>query len=155
MRIVVLLLLAASALFAQTKVVGGSAVVSGSTSCVAYTITEADLTADATTQTIDLMAVAAGTRVRITIKEDTQFGGGGVTALTASVGVSTGTVTEYAPAYALMQVPGASQYYDSSVYSLVTFAAHTVAVKFTSTTANLLAADAGLVRIWVCKETLP
>jgi hypothetical protein len=126
------------------------------TTCTKYTISETDLTAAATTQTIDLVSVAAGTKVTgLTIKEGAQFSGGGVTALSVSIGNKTGTVTEYAPIYSLMAVPGDAQYYDAQVYGSATWAAHTISAKFTSTTADVSALTQGSVDIWLCKVVLP
>jgi hypothetical protein len=134
---------------------GGGSSGTNTPSCTKYTVAYSALTAAATTQDVALFALPARGKITgLTIKEGTRFVGTGITALTVSLG-RTGTETEYAPAWALLQAVSDTNMYDDGGHFSATFASHAVQAKFTATGANLNLMTAGSVDIWACTVVLP
>jgi hypothetical protein len=123
-----------------------------------YTKTYANFSAAATTNDIELFSLPAGGVIHaVKIKHSTAFAGTSITAYTISVGI-TGTLAKYATAYNVFQAVAPATFQIGAVPSIgIGSENHTTAVSIraaaTSTGANLSAATAGVVEIWVLTST--
>lgn len=132
----------------------------GNITYVKYTLGFGDLTAAATTQTVILLTNPAGSTLPFIIPQGgvvmgvkvhatTSFTGGGVTAMTMSVGV-TGTVTALTSAFDIFQATGNTVVQETPVFKSTTIAPISIVAAFTSTTANLNLLTAGSVDVYIC-----
>lgn len=120
-----------------------------------YTVAETALTAGATTQDITLLTLPARGKVcAVSVKHSAAFTGGGLTAMTVSLG-RTGNTTFYTAANDIFIAPTDLLIQDTSLYKSGTHASEAVLARFTSTSANVSAATAGSVDIWVGTLVLP
>lgn len=115
-----------------------------------YTVTKTQLAAAATTNNITLFTLPAGGIIEaVKIKHSASFTGGSISAYTISVGI-TGTLAKYAAAYDVFAAPSATAMQLSTTVGTESHTAATaIKVAATSTGANLSAATAGSVDIWV------
>ena len=119
------------------------------------TITHADLTAGATTQAINLWTLPAGAKVIGSyVKHSEAFAGGSISAMTVSVGKSTGGATFYTAAFDVYQAVAATTFQDTDQRESPTTAADVVTANFTSTSDNVVNATAGSVLIRLTVEYL-
>jgi hypothetical protein len=128
---------------------------------ITYTLTEADFTAAALTQTVTLSAVTryagqhlprAATVVGVRVEIVTAISGGGITAATVDVGI-TGAETRFVSALNAFALGGT--YATPSAAN--SFFAETagwpaLVVRLNTTTANVVAATAGLIKITITFE---
>lgn len=119
--------------------------------CATYTVGEASLTDADTSEDETLFTLPAGGRVTgVAIKHSTAFTGGGLSAMTVSVGVS-GTVTAYSiSAFDIFQAVANTTMLLADNFNSTTNASQTVIAQFNSTGANVSAATAGSVDLEVC-----
>lgn len=115
-----------------------------------YTVGFADLATAATTNNITLVTLPIGAVVHaVKQKHSTAFAGGAISAYTTSVGI-TGNLTKYAAAFNVFQAVSATA---QQITATAGTESHTAAVALkiaaTSTDANLDAATAGSVDVWV------
>jgi hypothetical protein len=115
-----------------------------------YTVTYADLATAATTNNITVATLPAGGVVEaVKIKHSAAFTGGAISAYTVSVGI-TGTLNKYAAAYDVFQAPSATAMQLSTTQGTESHTATTaLKIAATSTGANLSAATAGSVDVWI------
>lgn len=115
-----------------------------------YTVTYADLATAATTNNITVATLPAGAVVEaVKIKHSTAFAGGAISAYTVSVGI-TGNLTKYAAAYDVFQAVSATAMQLSTTQGTESHTATTaLKIAATSTGANLSAATAGSVDVWI------
>jgi hypothetical protein len=135
---------------------GGKATLVGSVPrWLKVTLGHADLAAAATSNSVALQTLPAGAVVHaVKVKHSEAFAGGAISAYTISVGPSA-SPTQYINAHNVFQAVG-DTVMDSD--ATVTFLTHAAAgtdleVKADSTGANLNAATAGSVDIWVLWST--
>ena len=121
---------------------------------VNYSLTDADLTAAATSQEITLFT-STGSQVieGVIIKHPTSFTGGGCSAVTTSVGI-TGNTAKFAAAFDVFQAPGATVF-QSSHQATPEFTSTAVFARFDSTGCNVNALTAGDIDIWIKTASLP
>lgn len=121
-----------------------------------YVIPETALTAAATTESIPLFVTDTNTSICGTqIKHSAAFTGGGLTAMTVSLGVS-GEEGLYGQPFDIFQAPANNLFQTTnSQQSSVVGATATVLATFDSVGANVNAATTGSVSIWVCSVDLP
>jgi hypothetical protein len=123
------------------------------------TVAETALTAAATTQDITIWTLAAKTRLtRVVVSDVTGFTGGGLTAMTVACGPTAGTTT-YLPAgsiFASSVVLGDAAAEIGTALTNATLAdipsmtaTSTISCRFTSTTANVVAATAGSATFYI------
>lgn len=115
-----------------------------------YTFSEAAFTAGATSESIELFSLAAAGVIHgVKIKHSTAFTGGGLTAFTVEVGI-VGDESKYAQAFNVFQATSNTTFQLSSVLGSENHGAAT-SIKITarSTGANVSAATAGSVDVWV------
>ena len=115
-----------------------------------YTVPYTSLSTAATTNSITLFSLpAAGIIHGVKIKHSTAFSGGSISAYTVSVGIS-GTLAKYATAYNVFQAVANDTFQLSNTLGSENHASATnILITATSTGANLNAATAGSVDIWV------
>jgi hypothetical protein len=129
------------------------------------TVAETALTAAATTQDITLWTLPAKTRlVRIVVSDVTGFTGGGLTAMTVACGPTAGTTT-YLPAGSIFTTGAVLGDAAAEIGTALTpatwadipsmTATSTVSCRFTSTTANVVAATAGTASFYIEAVTYP
>src|SRR5262252_1185393 len=108
-----------------------------------------DLTTAGATQAITLDTLYQGSVVLyVRIKHSTAFSGGGLTALTVSVGKSGGSATFFAPAFNIFQaVADGTLQENVATNGMGQLSAVTIQANFTATGANLSAITAGTVQI--------
>lgn len=127
-------------------------------SCKKYTKTFTDLTDADTEQDPVLFNLPARGKVwAVNIKHSTAFSGGGLSAMTVSVGDST-SPTLYALAFDAFQAVADDKFQDGPSapnFLSSTWAARDVFARFTSTGANMNAVTAGSVDVHVCWLVLP
>lgn len=121
-----------------------------------YTKTFTDFSTAATTNSIALLTLPIkGVVEDVVIKHTTAFSGGAISAYTVSVGIS-GTLAKYATAFDVFQAVADTTAQISAGGFVENFGSTTsVLVTAVSTGANLNAAGAGSVDIWVKTSTLP
>lgn len=111
----------------------------------------ADFAAAALTNFANLFTLGPGEKVEsVIIKHETAFAGGAIGSYTVSVGI-VGNYTKYAPAFNVFQAPGATVFQNADTVGLENMQTGetTVRALATSTVANLNAATAGMVQIFV------
>ena len=115
-----------------------------------YTVVYTDLSTAATTNNITLFTLpAAGIIHGVKIKHSTSFTGGSISAYTVSVGI-TGNLTKYASAFDVFQAAASNTFQLTNVLNSEDHASTTaIKIAATSTGANLNAATAGSVDVWV------
>lgn len=120
---------------------------------VKYTFTYADFSTAATTNSLDLLSLPAGGIIQgVKIKHSAAFTGGAISAYTIQVGI-VGTLNKYASAFNVFQAPGNTvQQLSTTAGTENGGAATAIKVTATSTGANLNAATAGSVDIWVLQS---
>lgn len=121
-----------------------------------YTVTYSQLAAAATTNSITLFSLPAKYLIAgVIIKHSTAFSGGSISAYTVSVGI-TGSLAKYAAAYNVFQAVSSNTAQLSGSFNMEDFSSATnILITATSTGANLNAATAGSVDIWVNTASLP
>jgi hypothetical protein len=115
-----------------------------------FTIDYSELTAAATTQTIDLFTLKKGSVVLgVRIKHSVAFLGGTIATLTVSVGSSAGTTTTFASAFDVMAAVADTTLQCSANFKCATLASagETVQATFVSTVDNVTSATQGSVDI--------
>lgn len=123
--------------------------------CQKYTVNETDLTAAATTEDETLFNLPArGKIVGAGVKHSTAFAGTGITAVTVSVGDSSGT-TFYTAAFDIFQAVADTTFQDTSLFKSSTYVARDVLARFTCTGGNCNAMTAGEVDFRICWVILP
>jgi hypothetical protein len=119
------------------------------------TISYSSVQTGSTTNTVSAISIPANATVlAVRIKEQTEFTGMAGT-LTVSLGLASGTGTEYAPAWSLGQSVSATNMYNDGGSYAPTTASHTASAVFTSSSGNLSALTAGAVEIWMLVSVLP
>jgi hypothetical protein len=115
-----------------------------------YTKIAADFAAAATTNSITLFTAPAGTVIHaVKVKHSTAFSGGGITAYNVGLGI-TGNLQKYATNFNVFQVAAATTFQlTQNLNSEDHGATWDVKATANSTGANLNAAGAGSVDIWV------
>lgn len=98
-----------------------------------FVLTYSDLTAAATTQTIDLMSLPQGCIVKtVRIKHTVAFAGGSLSSMTVSVGSSAGSATTFKAAFDCFQAVAATSLVCApATAQFATYAADTLQCKFT------------------------
>lgn len=121
-----------------------------------YTLPETALTAAATTESIALFTTDTNTSICGTrIKHSAAFTGGGLTAMVVSVGVS-GSEGLFSQPFDIFQAPGNGVFQTTNVQDMSTVGATaSVLATFDSVGANVNAATAGSVSIWICSVDMP
>lgn len=109
-----------------------------------------DLAAAALTNDIQLLSLAAGGFIHAAkIKHSAAFTGGAIATYTLSIGI-VGNLTKYAPAFNVFQAPGNTVLQASGLAGSENHAAAvSIRLAAVSTVANLNAATAGSVDIWL------
>jgi hypothetical protein len=122
---------------------------------VKYTVTAAQLSAAATTSSITLLSLPAGGVIHgVKIKHSAAFTGGLLSAYTVSVGIL-GNLAKYASAYNVFQAAAVDNWQITEVLGGEDQAsAVNILVTAVSVGANVSAAAAGSVDIWVLRSTL-
>lgn len=115
-----------------------------------YTKAYGDFSTAGTTNNIELFSLPPACVIHaVKIKHSTAFSGGAISAYTISVGI-TGTLAKYAAAFDVFQAASATAF---SITGTIGSESHTavtsIKVAATSTSANLNAATAGSVDVWV------
>lgn len=115
-----------------------------------YTFTFSDFSTAATTNSITLFSLRAGGVIHaVKIKHSTAFSGGAIASYTVEAGIA-GNTTKYAPAFDVFQATGATTYaITNDGFGESHTASTTIQITATSTGANLDAATAGSVDVWV------
>ena len=115
-----------------------------------FTVAETAFTAAATTEDIELFALAAGGVIHgVKVKHSASFTGGGLTAFTVSVGIS-GELAKYASAFDVFQAAANTTFQLSNSFGSENHGATTsIRIAAASTTANVADATAGSVDVWV------
>lgn len=120
-----------------------------------YTISETALTDADTQQDITVYTRAAREVITgVRIKHSAAFTGGGLTAMTVQLGEGASPAL-YAPAFNIFQAPGDTILDDSDGFAALSHASGAVLARFDSTGANVSAATAGSVDIWIHSLVLP
>jgi hypothetical protein len=121
-----------------------------------YTIAYGALSAAALTNSITLFSLGAKQVIHgVMIKHSAAFTGGSISAYSVEVGV-TGDLLRYASPFDVFQSVGSSTFQASADLSPEDFiGATSIKVTATSVGANLSAATAGSVDVWVLVSTLP
>lgn len=121
-----------------------------------YTKTFTNLSAAALTNDIELFQLAAKEMIHaVLIKASTAFSGGTIATYTVSVG-PTGTLAKYGIALDVKQATGATVFGMNLLPGIESFSGATsIRIAAISTIANLNAATAGSVDVFVLKSTLP
>ncbi len=111
-----------------------------------FTVTYADLTAAAVTESISLFTLSKGGKVLgVSIKHSVPFSGGALASMSVSVGVA-GDVARYASAFDIWQVAADTTLQESTEFKHGQYAAIGVVAAFTGS-ANVNTATAGSVDI--------
>ena len=119
--------------------------------CTTYTIAESALTDADTEEDEALFTLAAGGRIDgVTVKHSAAFTGGGLTAMTVSVGTAAAPTEFTVGTFDIFQAVGDTVKLDSGYWGSPTNASVGIIARFTSTSANVSAATAGSVDIEVC-----
>ena len=115
-----------------------------------FTKTFTTLSAAATTNDIELFSLPAGGVVHaVKIKHSAAFTGGAISAYTVSVGIA-GNLVKYSAAQNVFQAPGNTVFLLTATTGTENHGAATsIRLAATSTGANLNAATAGSVDVWV------
>lgn len=123
---------------------------------IKYTVTAAQLSAAALTNSITLVSLPAGGVVHgVKIKHSAAFTGGLLSAYSVSVGVA-GSLDKYASAFDVFQAVSDTTFQITSSFNSENHgAAVNLLVTAVSIGANVSAAAAGSVDIWVLRSTLP
>ena len=117
-------------------------------------LTEADLTAAALTQTVDLLVLPANVVVHNLLLDSTvAWTGGGVTAANVQIGYS-GATARYLGITDIFTAPTRvlSTLFDRNLDENVT---RTVQALFTTVTANVVALTAGTATVWLQYSVMP
>lgn len=123
---------------------------------IKYTVPYTSFSVAYTTADVQLLSLPAKTVVEaVVIKQSAAFTGGAISAYTLSVGI-TGGLDKYASAFDVFQVASSSTAQASHDMFVEDFTSATsIRIAATSTGANLNAATAGSVDVWVQTSTLP
>lgn len=123
---------------------------------IKYTKTFTDLSAGATTNTVTLFSLPAKTMIhQVVVKHSASFTGGALSAYTIALG-DAGNSSRWAAAFSVFQAAGDTVRSITQADDLESFASATnITLTATSTGANLSAATAGSVDIWVLTSLLP
>ena len=115
-----------------------------------YTVTYSQLAAAATTNNITLFSLPAGGVIHaVKTKHSASFTGGSISAYTLSVGI-TGTLAKYSAAFDVFQAASATAMQLATTVGTESHTAATaIKIAAASTGANLSAATAGSVDVWV------
>ena len=112
-----------------------------------FTITHSDLTASASTQSITLFTLGAGSKILgVNIKHSTAFSGGSLTSMTVSVGSSAAGNDGFATAFDIFQTVGATVLQETAEFKSATSVSQSVTATFTGSH-NVDTATAGSVDI--------
>lgn len=132
---------------------GGSPFV---TAWQSYTVSYTQLAAAALTNSITLVSLPARTLIHaVVIKHSAAFTGGAIASYQVSVGIS-GATAKFASLFSVFQAPGNTVAQVSSGPDLENFGAATnILLSAVSTGANLNAATAGSVTVWLLTSVLP
>jgi hypothetical protein len=126
-----------------------------SPNCRTFSVAESALTAASSTQDITLFQLPArGVVTGTTIKHSAAFSGGGLTAMTVSVGDQSSAAL-YAPAFDVFQPASDTAFANSDGFKSSTFAARDVFARFTSAGANVVSAATGAVDVTACYAIRP
>lgn len=134
----------------RTVVVGGTDV----PAWTKYTVTYAQLAAAALTNNVTLLTLPVGGIIHaVKIKHSVAFTGGAISAYSVSLGIA-GNTAKYASAFDIFQAVAADTFQLSQVLASESHTATTaILLSAISVGANLSAATAGSVDIWVLKST--
>ena len=132
---------------------GGSPFV---TAWQSYTVSYTQLAAAALTNSITLVSLPAKTLIHgVVIKHSASFTGGAIASYQVSVGIS-GAPAKFASLFSVFQAPGDTVAQVSSGPDLENFGSATnILLSAVSTGANLNAATAGSVTVWLLTSVLP
>lgn len=121
-----------------------------------YTFSYSDLAAAALSNSITLAALPAKTVLHaVCVKHSASFTGGAIATYRVSVGV-TGAPARYASLFDVFQAPGNAIAQFSATGNVENFASSTnLLLTAVSTGANLNAATAGSVTVWLLTSVLP
>lgn len=121
-----------------------------------YTVPYTSLSTTSTTNDIQLFSLPAkGVIHEVAIHHTTSFTGGSISAYTISIGI-TGTVTKYASAFDVFQAASGTAFQFSLSSGMENFSSATsIRIAAVSTGANLNAATAGSVDVYVKTSNLP
>ncbi len=122
-----------------------------------FTIAEAALTGASTTEDEALFTASQLEKILgICIKHSAAFTGGGLSAMTVSIGLASDP-TFYSDAQDIFQAAGDAVKLDMNTFGSQTMASagHAVIARFTSTGADVVAATAGSVDIWILTSVMP
>ncbi len=135
---------------------GASIAPGGSTpSCETFTVPESALTAASAIEDIVLFNLPARAKISgMNVKHSQAFTGGGLTAMTVSVGDSSGAAF-YAGAFDVFQPAGNVAMQDTNLFKSSTSAARDVLARFTATGANVADANSGSLDVAVCWAVMP
>ena len=125
--------------------------------CRAFTVSHSDLQAAAATEDLTLFELPArGVMTGLTLKHDTAFTGGALTAMTVKVGDSSDPAA-YSDADGLdvFQAVSDTAFEDSGLFKSTSFAARNVVARFTATGDNTNAATSGQLRVTACFAIRP
>lgn len=130
--------------------ISGGGAVGAVPQCVKITKTHTDLAIAATTNNITLYSLPAGGVIQmVKTKASVAFTGGSISAYTVSVGIA-GTLAKYSTAFDVFQAVGSDTYQLSALFGGEDCSSPTaIKIAATSTGANLSAATAGSVDIWL------
>lgn len=147
---------AAAAALTTAKAYTDAALLGQTMAWTKYTKTFTNLSAAALTNDIELFQLAAKEMIHaVLIKASTAFSGGTIATYTVSVG-PTGTLAKYGIALDVKQATGATVFGMNLLPGIESFSGATsIRIAAISTIANLNAATAGSVDVWVLKSTLP
>lgn len=135
---------------------GASIAPGGSTpSCETFTVPESALTAASAIEDVVLFNLPARAKISaVNVKHSQAFTGGGLTAMTVSVGDSSGAAF-YTSAFDIFQPSGNVAMQDTNLFKSSTSAARNVLARFTATGANVVDANSGSLDVAVCWAVMP
>jgi hypothetical protein len=121
-----------------------------------YTVLYSDLSTAATTNNITLLTLAIKGKIEgLVVKHSTAFSGGALSSYKIDVGI-VGELDRYLSQFDVFQAVSNSAFNSVDLNEIPSFLATTaIKIKATSVGANLSAATAGSVDIWVKTATLP
>lgn len=130
-------------------VAGTRVAVGGTHQWLKFSITEANFTAAATSEHIELFSLPAGGIIHaVKIKHSTAFSGGGAASVTLSVGIATDT-TKYASAFDVFQATGNTTFQLSDSFNSENHGAATSIRVEAVSDVNVGNLTAGAADIWV------
>lgn len=126
-------------------------------SWIKITKTYSDLAAASTTNNIEVYSLPASSVIHnVVVKHTVAFAGGGISAYTVSVGI-TSTLDKYALAFNVFQAVAATTLALALLPGMENIGGSATSIRLaaTSTSANLNAATQGSVDVWLLVSTLP